>query len=317
MTTSTAAKTPPRCLSTTTSFAITSQPLNELIVTKYGTSDIDSTRNTPLTVLRGIPTGNSLPPATATAVDRHFDDDDASHPPQPRPSLSPTEENNSSTSLLPSQSTIDDSFDYRSKLVEISNKIDQMKQRWPLRSSIDDGHPIIPGNTPFPHSGPFSPPNLPAHDEPFDYKAQLAANEAAIERMKQRWPLPLQPMAQALSEPPTPRDTSASSSSPRQPTSITSTTTMPSALRAMVPQPDPHHRPTVVPSPTSAAQPSAAAKDELNDPTLLDAATALDNFLIQYPRKLNLPANIPCYQPSPHGPSLCHHALLAQQTAVL
>jgi len=192
-----------------------------------------------------------------------------------------------------------------------------MKQRWPLRSSIDDGHPIIPGNTPFPHSGPFSPPNLPAHDEPFDYKAQLAANEAAIERMKQCWPLPLQPMAQALSEPPTPRDTSASSSSPRQPTSITSTTTMPSALRAMVPQPDSHHRPTVVPSPKSAAQPSAAAKDELNDPTLLDAATALDNFLIQYPRKLNLPANIPYYQPSPHGPSLCCHTLLAQQTAVL
>ncbi len=33
------------------------------------------------------------------------------------------------------------------------------------------------------------------------------------------------------------------------------------------------------------------------DPTLLNAITSLDNFLIQYPRQLNLPADIPCYQP--------------------
>jgi len=72
------------------SLAITSQPLNELIVTKYGTSNIESTQNTPLTVLQGIPTGNYLPSATAAAVDHHFNDD-ASHPPQPHPSLSPTE----------------------------------------------------------------------------------------------------------------------------------------------------------------------------------------------------------------------------------
>jgi len=45
---------------------------------------------------------------------------------------------------------------------------------------------------------------------------------------------------------------------------------------------------------------SEAVKDDLSDPTLLDAITSLDNFLIQYPHQLNLPADIPCYQPFPN-----------------
>jgi len=42
----------------------------------------------------------------------------------------------------------------------------------------------------------------------------------------------------------------------------------------------------VASSPISAAQPSAAAKDNITDPTLLDAAKTLDNFLLQYPESL-------------------------------
>ncbi len=311
MTTSTAAKTPPRCLPTITNIATMSQPLDELIVAKYGTRDIDSTQNNSSTVLREIPTGISLPSATAAAIDRHFDDD-ASHPLQPRPSPSPTRgETKRSTSLLPPPSVVDDSFDYRSKLVEISAKIDQMRQQWPLPPPIDQGHPTFPCTTSFP------PPNLSANDAPFDYKAQLAANEAAIERMKQRWPLPPRPIDPGPFET-TDSDTSDSASTPRQPPSTTSTQTMPPAPMAVTSHSDTHHRQTVVSSPISAAQPSAAAKDDITDPTLLDAAKTLDNFLLQYPRKLDLPAHLPSYQPSPdHGPSLCRHALLAQQTVVL
>jgi len=99
-----------------------SQPLDELIVAKYSMHGIDSTQNNSLTVLQGIPTGISLHSATAATIDCHFDDN-ASHSPQPHPSLSPTmEETNSSTSLLPLPSAVNNSFDYQSKL----SKINQM-----------------------------------------------------------------------------------------------------------------------------------------------------------------------------------------------
>jgi len=317
MTTSTAATAPSRCLPTITSIATTSQPLEELIVTKNGTRDIDSAQTNKSTVLRGIPTGNSLHLTTAAVVDRHIDDD-ASPTPQPRSPLSPTtKETHTSAPLLPQQSAVDEPFDYWSKLVEITAKIDQMKQRWPQLPSIDQGHPINPRATSFPHPSSSLPPTLPAHDASFDYKLQLAANDAAIERMQQRWPLPLQPTDTGPLAT-TDSDTSAFSSSPQQPTSTTSTQTEPPAPMVVMTQPDTYHPQTADASPVSAEQPSASAKDDISDPTLLAAATTLDNFLLQYPRKLNLLANIPCYQPSPeHGPSLCRHALLAQQTAVL
>jgi len=311
MTTLMAAKTPPQCLPIIMNIATSSQPLDELIVVKYGTCDIDSTQNNSLPVLQGIPMGISLPSTTATAIDCHVDDD-ASHPPQPCPSLFPTmKETNSTTSLLPPPSAVDDSFDYWSKLIKISAKIDQMRQQWLLPSPIDQGHPIFPCNT------SLSPPNLPTNNAPFDYKSQLAVNEAAIKRMKQCWPLPLQPINPGPFKT-TASNMSASSSPPCHPPSTTSTQTIPPAHRAVASQSDTHHCQTVASSPVSAAQPSTAAMDDITNPTLLDAAKTLDNFLLQYPQKLNLPAHLPSYQPSPnHGLSLCCHALLAQQMAVL
>jgi len=102
--------------------------LEELIVTKYGMRNIDSAQTNNSTVLCGIPTGHSLHSTTAAIVDRHFDDD-ASHMPQPCPSLSPTtKETHTSAPLLPQQSAVNKPFDYWSKLVEITAKIDQMKQ---------------------------------------------------------------------------------------------------------------------------------------------------------------------------------------------
>jgi len=271
-----AATTSPRCLLTITTTATTSQPLDELIVAKYGMHDIDLTQNNNLRVLHGIPTGISIPSTTApAAVDCHFDDD-ASHPPQPRPSLSPTMgETNSSTSLLPPPSAVDDRFDYRSKLVDISAKIDQMRQQWPLSPPIDQGHPIFPCNTSFLN------PNLPANNAPFDYKLQLAANAAAIERMKQHWPLPLQPIDPSPFKT-TASDTSASFSPPSQPPSTTSTQTMPPAPMDITSS-DTHYCQAETSSPISAAKPSAAAKDDITAPTLLAAAKTLDNFLLQYP----------------------------------
>jgi len=62
---------------------------------------------------------------------------------------------------------------------------------------------------------------------------------------------------------------------------------------------------------------SETVKDDSIDPTLLAAVTSLDNFLIQYPRQLNLPADIPCYQPLPDRRPLSQKDCMAQQTAVL
>jgi len=135
--------------------------------------------------------------------------------------------------------------------------------------------------------------------------------------MKQRWPLPLQPTNTGPLVT-TNSDMSAFSSGPQQPTSTTITQTELPAPMVVMTQPDTYHPQMADASPISAEQPSTSAKDDTSNPTLLAVATTLDNFFLQYPHKLNLPANIPCYQPSPkHGPSLCRHALLAQQMAVL
>jgi len=74
--------------------------------------------------------------------------------------------------------------------------------------------------------------------------------------------------------------------------------------------------PTV--NPDSAAHLSAAMTDDPNNHTLLAAAMALNNFLLQYPRPLNLLDHITQYQPSHNQcPLLCRQTLFAQQTAIL
>jgi len=145
-----------------------------------------------------------------------------------------------------------------------------------------------------------------AVDESFDYQSELVRINAIIEQMKQRKPLP-QPIDQdrstipcnedylhsGLSQTPNPsaneepfnyRSKLAENAKKIEQMKQQSTNTSPFTSTCY----EPH-----------ANADSETVKDDSIDPTLLAAVTSLDNFLIQYPRQLNLPADIPCYQPLP------------------
>jgi len=60
------------------------------------------------------------------------------------------------------------------------------------------------------------------------------------------------------------------------------------------------------------------SEEKSNDPSLLAAAYSLDNFLLKYPRKIDVHVDVECYQPSPDRRlSISHRALWTQQTLVL
>jgi len=290
------------CLPTITTNATASKPLQVSIVSKSGTRNTDSERDLPLTVLREIPTGISShhPP---DAVDDFYTADDDNTPSLPHPYLSPKlEERSLNPQLFRSPAAVDEPFEYRSQLVELTALFDLLKQRRPPPTSIDPGHSIIPSDIIDLTPDPSPPSPLAADDDSFDFTSKLVGPTAATARTMHRWPLPSAPSSDLFTPPLV-----------LSPTKSTPAT--PPAHTLAPPYLDPSQTAT---SPASNVNLSAARTDDPNDRTLLAATTALDNFLLQYPRQLNLPDNIPQYQPSHHQrPSLCRHTLFAQQTAVL
>jgi len=136
---------------------------------------------------------------------------------------------------------------------------------------------------------------------PLTTSQNLSRKTAAIDWMMHCWPLPSAPYKFFTSPPLV--------------LSPTSTPATPQAPTTAPPYPDTSH--TAI-SPNSSEHLSTATTNDPNDHTLLAAAMALDNFLLQHPCKLNLPDNIPCYQPSlDQRPLLCRHTLFTKQTVVL
>jgi len=74
------------------------------------------------------------------------------------------------------------------------------------------------------------------------------------------------------------------------------------------------------PSPVTEPPPCGTvnSEEETKDPSLLAAAYSLDNFLLKFPRQIELPEGVERYQPSPDRRlSISRHALWTQQTLVL
>ncbi len=143
-----------------------------------------------------------------------------------------------------------------------------------------------------------------AVDESFDYQSELVRIDAIIEQMKQRRPLP-QPIDQdhsttpcsddylhsGLSQPPNP---SATDEPLDHRSKLAETAKKIERMKQQSTNTSPF---TITCYELHETADSETVKEGRIDPTLLNAVTSLDNFLIQYPRQLNLPANIPCYQP--------------------
>jgi len=190
MATSTAINTSRRCHPPITSNPTASQPLPELIVTKYSTCNINSTRNNLLTGLREIPTGISLPSSTAAVVAHRFDDG-ANHAPQPRPSLSPTTGLTISCPSPTLQGSNASIVDVHSTKHPSSINITILRES-PTRNSLHNSLDAV--IDPLDHDDDdrntktttmTHPPNLEGNAAPLPYQKELAAISATIKMMKQ------------------------------------------------------------------------------------------------------------------------------------
>jgi len=180
MTTSTATTASPWRPPPITTTAITSQPLQESRVSKSGILDTDLERTLLLPVLREIPTGISSHPPSA-AVDEFFIDGNDRTLPQPCLYPSPTLEERSPTLQLSiSSAVVNEPFEYRSQLVELTALFDRLKQRQTPPPPIDPSHPTIPSNTLDPHPDP---PSCSVDDDSFDDTPKLTASTTAIAPM--------------------------------------------------------------------------------------------------------------------------------------
>jgi len=251
-----------------------------LIVSKSGTHDINSERNSFLIVLCEISTGNYPCPPPDTIDDFHTANND-SNLPLPCPYLSPTLEESSTTlQLLQSPAAVNEPFDYQAQINKITALINLMRQQWPLPTLINQGHPTLPSNITDSQSDPSPALSLSHDDKPIDYKSTLVEPTAATNQMMHCWPLP-----SALYVVFTPA------------TLVLSPASTPATPQALMTAPLYPGTPPHAASPNSSEHLPAATTTNPNDRTLLAAATALDNFLLQHPHKLNLPEHIPCPMP--------------------
>jgi len=227
----------------------------------------------------------------------------------PRPYLLPTPtEPNSAHQILSPQTATDNYVD------RTLAKIEQMMRSWPPIATNHDPS-VITCNTPRHPSSLPPPETISVDDEPFDYGSTLDKIAAKVEQMSCRWPLTVTPTDPSpnTSECLAPCNSSSPSpTAPSYPRTLSKTLATKTLLVADCSAPTTTYNSVELP------QRDKATGDDSIDPPLLAAVLSLDNFLIKYPRPINLSDAHDRYQPSPDRRlSISRHDLLEQQMQVL
>jgi len=313
MTTSTADDDPPRCHHNSICTATAPPPIRELIAAKDDTRGTDSTRNPTTTTLREIPTRISPTAPTADAVDRHDDDDNVDRrPQQTTPHLSPKETNSAPFSSPPATN------DYVDRTLD---KIQTIMRSWSSHPVLIRAPHDVPCPTPHHPSSLPQPEPLSADEGPFDTGSTLDKIAEKVNQLQCRiaatFPsgdyaaitMPHSP-SPPLPEPLSANDGTVHIGSERD--------------HAASVEPMCHRWPSTIntTSPSLMTEPpqcgTVISEEESNDPSLLAAAYSLDNFLLKYPRTIELHEDVEGYKPSPDQQvSISRHALWTQQTLVL
>ncbi len=314
MTTSPADDDPPQLHHNFPCTATASPTTRESIAVKDDIHGSASTRYTKSKILREIPTRISPTAPTANAVDRHDDDDNIER--QPHPTTPHRSPNEPTSNPFPSPPATND---YVARTLD---ELQEMMRRYSSHPALIRAPCNLPGLTPHQPSSFPQPEPVSADDGSFEVKSTLEQIAESADQLHCRiaaiFPAANDP---AITTPHSPSPPPPEPFSANEGTVLTRSEcadlaatieskhlSWPSAIIANSPSP------VTEPPPCGTVN----SEEETKDPSLLAAAYSLDNFLLKFPRQIELPEGVERYQPSPDRRlSISRHALWTQQTLVL